>query len=222
MTSPISPDANAPPSPPVRPRGRVRRGLAYGFRTARNILASFALVTLLLVLTPLGDCLYNWLNVSTKDLPKADVIVCLGGGNGREALAAVLWHRKAAPIVIVSNRPGAAEHMRMLVEDVGVPSRAILVDNTSATTHDHPEGVAHLPGIDRKKQRFVLVTDYTHSRRARDCFINAGYEHVTVWSGFRDPPTRTYLEQCESRVVILPGLIYEGAAILKYKLQGNI
>lgn len=96
------------------------------------------------------------------------------------------------------------------------------MDNTSSTTQDHPNGIGRLPGIDRQNQRFIIVTDRPHSRRARDCFLKAGYKRVTVWSGFRGMPNETYLGQCAWRVYNLPPLIYEAAAMVQYKLQGKI
>ncbi|MBI4580400.1 MAG: YdcF family protein [Planctomycetes bacterium] len=206
-----------------RSRGPIRRAAEFLFRGLRNVLAFMMAVVLLLAFTPLGNLLFRHLSVTVADPPKADYIVCLGGGMGREVRAAQLWHRKVAPIVIVSNRPGAAEWMRTLVEQTGVPHDRVLVDDTSYTTADHPEGIARVPGVDRHRQRFVIVTDHVHSRRAQACFLKAGYEHVTFWGGLKgvNPPT-TYWEWCEWRIINLPMIVYECAATAKYTWRGTI
>jgi uncharacterized SAM-binding protein YcdF (DUF218 family) len=185
-------------------------------------LALLALAGLLLILTPLGDVLVGRFNVSTDDPPEADAIICLGGGSEREMRAAVLWHRQIAPIVIVSNKPGFAEAMQTRVEEAGVPAGDILVDNTSSATFDHPRNIARLPGVDPENQSFVLVTDYMHSRRARDCFLKAGYRQISVWSGYRRTTGGTYFDRCEWRIRLLPTVAYEVAAMVKYHWQGKL
>jgi uncharacterized SAM-binding protein YcdF (DUF218 family) len=178
---------------------------------------------LTLVFTSAGTSLGEWLNVSTNDPPQADYIVCLGGGWGREVRAAQLWHRHIAPRIIVSNRPGAAEGMRTLLVQAGVPADCVVVDRTSETTADHPGGVARLPGVDRARTRLVLVTDRTHSRRARACFLKAGFQNVTVYSGVEiSRAPRSYWEWCEWRIAHWPVVVYEVGAMAKYICQGKM
>lgn len=193
------------------------------FDSVRNLLAAMMIVVLVLIFTPATHRIYDWLSVNVDKPPKSDYIVCLGGGWGREVRAAHLWHRKVAPYVIVSNQPGAAEWMRTLVVRAGVPRDKVIIDRTSKTTHDHPTGVAALPGIDRDTTRLVLVTDRNHSRRARGCFHKAGFKHITVYSGL-DPPDRdkTYLERCTWRIGHWPCIVYEIAALAKYAWNGWI
>lgn len=177
---------------------------------------------ILMVLLPIPERIYHWLSVSNPTPPAADYIVCLGGGSEREGKAAQLWHRKVAPMIIVSNAPGAAEWMCNLLVDCGVPREKILVDNRSHTTGDHPAGVARLPGVDPKAHRFVIVTDHTHGRRSRACFSEAGYTDFVIYSGRNPRPGDSYWDGCEWRIANLPFIVYESAAIVQYWLQGKI
>lgn len=207
---------------PTVKTSRPRRLAARLYRLVRGGLALAMLLQIILICTPLTDGLQNWLNV-TEPVQPADMIVCLGGGDHRVLWAADLFRRGFAPQVIVSNKPGAAHKMRDLLVLCGVPASRVLLDTASATTGDHPAGVAALPGIDPANQRFLIVTDREHSRRAAACFRRAGYQHFTVYAG--RPAGATASDQprrWRERVFILPYLAYEYAALLKYRLQGKI
>lgn len=225
MKHSMSPDSksNAAVSPACRPGpGLLCRCFRFGYRSLRNVLALFMAGLILMVLSPIPERIFQWLSVSNSKPPTADYIVCLGGGTEREGKAAQLWHRKVAPVIIVSNAPGAAEWMRNLLVDCGVAREQILVDNTSHTTGDHPAGVARLPGVDPKAHSFVIVTDHTHGRRSRACFSEAGYTDFVIHSGRNPRPGDSYWDSCEWRIAILPFIIYESAAIVQYWLQGRI
>lgn len=214
----------SPPAgpPPVAPRrGLVRRLLGWGFRTVRNLLALAMLLEIVAVFTPATERVYGWLSVDDPSPEKADYIVCLGGGHGREARSAELWHRKIAPYVIVSNAPGAAEHMRYLVTKSGVPGDRVLVDNRSYNTADHPAGIARIRGVDPAATSLVIVTDHTHTRRARACFVRGGFKHITLFAG-KEHPRQGYLDSVEWRVMVIPSLIYECAGMVQYWWQGKI
>ncbi len=216
-----STDSALPASPP-RKRG-LRRLLGWGYRTVRNTLALLMVGVLILFFTPATNRIYNWLDVSVAEPATADYIVCLGGGWGREVRAAQLWHRKIAPRVIVSNQPGAAEWMRTLLMQAGVPRDQVVLERTSETTSEHPGGVARLPGIDRRTTRLVLVTDHTHARRSLACFTKAGFTHVEVWSGTIAPrKPRSYRERCVWRISQWPMIVYECGAMAMYAWRGNI
>jgi uncharacterized SAM-binding protein YcdF (DUF218 family) len=202
--------------------GRIRRWTGRLFRITRNLLALAMVGLILMVLLPVPERIFYWLSVSDPTPQKADYIVCLGGGSEREGRSAQLWHRKIAPVIIVSNAPGAAEWMRKLLLECSVAGGHILVDNKSYTTRDHPAGVARLPGVDPKSHRFVIVTDHTHARRARACFVEAGYKNLVVHSGRNPRPGDSYLDSCEWRVAIMPYILYECAAIVQYWCQGHI
>ena len=155
-------------------------------------------------------------------LGEADVIVCLGGRDRRIMWAAELYHRKLAPVVVVSNKPGAAEAMRYRLIQSGVNEEDAWVDNRSHRTADHPAGIAALDGIDPKTQRFLIVTDPEHSRRAAACFRKAGYQHFTVSAGVSTGAIDKSKPRWRDRVMLLPYLAYEYAGLVQYWWRGHI
>ncbi len=180
------------------------------------------LLQILLAVTPVTEKVLLWLSV-TGPPQKADVIVCLGGNAAREIRAAWLYRQGWAPLVVVSNRPIAAEAMRETLLLAGVPRGRILVDNRSYVTADHPESIARLPGMDRERTKFLIVTDHAHSRRAEACFRKAGYRHMTFYGG--PPPLEDGIEEGKRwrwRVMKLPSIVYELSGLLTYWLKGTI
>jgi hypothetical protein len=67
----------------------------------------------------------------------------------------------------------------------------------------------------------VIVTDHTHTRRARACFVKAGYTNVVMYAG-KEKRDSLFLERCKWRIMVLPAIIYESAALAKYWWQGKI
>jgi len=207
---------------PARP-GRVRRVVTRFYRWVRGLLALLALAQITYAFVPLAELLFYWLDV-TRPADSADVIVCLGGADHRLLWAADLFQRGLAPRVVVSNAPGAAQEMRNTLLRHGLPADKVLVDDSSHTTTDHPAHVAAVAGLDPATHRFLIVTDREHSRRAAGCFERAGYKHFTVYAGdFSSgpggpPPTQRW----RWRVVGMPVMAYECAALLKYRLLGRI
>lgn len=206
--------------PKAPPCGRAIRWL---YRRIRGLLALGMLAILLLVFTPAGTWLEEALDVTRPPQP-ADYIVCLGGDDDRLIWAAELFRQGLAPKVIVTNFGGAARAMASRIEQMGVPSDRLLVEMQSKTTGDHPSAIAALPGVDRENQRFLIVTSRRHSRRAAACFRHEGYRHVTVYAGracsqMGGPlPAAAWRE----RIIQLPQIGYEYAALVKYRLQGRI
>jgi uncharacterized SAM-binding protein YcdF (DUF218 family) len=214
----------APPSP-ARPvsRPRIAHAVARLYRSGRALLALGMLLQLILAFTPVADGIHRWLDVTREPQP-ADVIVCLGGSDQRVIWAADLYRRGYAPLVVVSNKEGAAHQMKNLLVNFGVPAENVLVEAQSSNTFDHPSKIATLPGIDRAAQRFLIVTDRAHSRRAAACFRTGGYPHFTTYAGRSTasgaPPDASI--SWRQRVMNLPYAGYECAALLKYRLLGRI
>jgi uncharacterized SAM-binding protein YcdF (DUF218 family) len=179
-----------------------------------------ALLQLVLITTPVSEKIYLWLSV-TEPARKADAIVVLGGNQIRDLIAARLYRRRLAPIVVVSNAPGAAEWMRANVVTAGVPWDAVLLDRNSYTTGDHPHGIAQLPQIDPKQTDLLIVTDFHHARRVEAVFRKAGFEHFTVYAG-RNPLVGVGDRPWRWRIRTLPLLAYECTALLKYWWEGKI
>lgn len=187
-----------------------------------TLLALVALFQLVLITTPVTESLYEWLDV-TSEPRTADVIVCLGGDTGRLIWTVDAYREGLAPTVVVSSLPGAAEWMRDKLVQCRIPPEAILVDHASGTTGEHPGGIAALPGIDPATNSFLLVTDHDHSRRVAMCFRKAGYRDFTIYgAGFKLRREAPYLRLCRWRVLVMPRLLYEYTALVKYWWQGKI
>ncbi|CBL43602.1 conserved hypothetical protein [gamma proteobacterium HdN1] len=136
-----------------------------------------------------------------SEQPKADVIVVLGGGIAlpeppqvvpdlndaadRVWYAAELYHAGKAPWVVVSGgqvfpRSGLeseAEYHRKLLERMGVPAEAILVESASRDTAGNAMLTAALMR-ERKFQKALLVTSAAHMPRAVLLFEHAGVDVV--------------------------------------------
>ncbi len=214
------PPEQAPPTAVAKAPGPLRRL----YRWTRNLLALGMLIYLLLIFTPITERLYLWLAV-TSPAVKADAIICLGGNNTvREVRAIQLYLDGYAPKVIVSSLPGNAQGMRDLMAELGVPRSALLLDDTSRVTADHPAAIARLPGVDPASQRFVLVTDHSHSRRVQAVFRKAGYAHFVIYGGRpaeKELP-KTATELMKWRFANLPRVVYEYAGLAQYWLQGRL
>lgn len=211
------------PPPPV-PRalsgpGRLARKV---YRAVRATLAAAMLVLLVLVFTPIPETVYNWLDVASLQPEKADVIIVCGGRHERLLWAAELFDRGLASRVIVSNAPGAAQHMQGLLARCGVPRTSIGVDAKSYTTFDHPASIAKLPGIDPQRQRFIVITDHEHSRRVAGVFRSQGYNHFTIYAGPHPLKMGERPIMWRWRILYLPRIAYECAGLLQYKVQGKI
>jgi len=202
---------------------RSRRFASRLRRLIAGLLALAMLAQLVYVFTPVGDVVSNWLVVLQEPRP-ADFIVCLGGRDERLIWVADLYRRGLAPRVIVSNRAGAAEKMGEYLMLVGVPAGRIQIDISSQCTADHPGAIGALPGVDIRNQRFLIVTDALHSRRAAACFRRAGYGHFQFYAGqpagaFGGPAVGW---QWRQRFLDMPYVAYEYTALLKYWLQERI
>jgi uncharacterized SAM-binding protein YcdF (DUF218 family) len=199
------------------------------------MLALAMVAEIILVSTPLPEHLYDWLSVA-QELPSrpVDAIVCLGGRYERLIWTAVAYRqqravheasRRPGPQIIVCNAPGAADFMKYLLTNCGVPAADVRVDDRSYTTADHPAGVARLPGMDPARTEFLLVTDHEHSRRVAAIFRKAGYAHFTIYGGpfsRPGPADKTPRNLFKWRVGFIPRILYEYAALAQYWWQGKI
>lgn len=177
-------------------------------RIAAGLLA-FALVWLWLWSTPLAsnvvvDSLLDQYSLRrVEEFPAADAIVLLSGGarpiskyriypslghtSDRVWHAARLYHAGKAPLIVASggnvwSRPGEqsqADAMRTLLEALGVPDAAILVEGSSRTTRENAVFTAKL-AAERGIKRVLLVTAAWHMPRAEATFRRVGLEVVPV------------------------------------------
>lgn len=171
-------------------RRRVALGIA---------LAAFAW-TGLWSLPSCSDWLRNTLEDRTpmvadaRQLPHADAIVVLGGGDAygwmsqpgveadalpysRVAAGARAWDAERAPLVILSGGRGRldteADGMARAMRRLGVPSSALLLERRSRDTRDNALYTARL-ARERGIRHVLLVTSAVHMPRASLWFRDAG------------------------------------------------
>ncbi|MFW6028097.1 MAG: YdcF family protein [bacterium] len=150
-------------------------------------------------------------NQPVAALPKADAVVVLGGGissvppdwpypdlgRGADRVwhAARLYHAGKAPLVVITggrlqwlgDRTSEAEAMKDFLDDLGVPSGAVLVEDRSASTRENAVFTAELlskRGIDG----VLLVTSALHMRRALATFHAAGIDAIPAATDFEVMP----------------------------------
>jgi uncharacterized SAM-binding protein YcdF (DUF218 family) len=113
-------------------------------------------------------------------LQKADAIVAISGGEtqARTATAVQLYKEGWAPILIFSGAaadptgPSNARAMATVAESEGVPTTAILLDETSINTSENAINVAAIVGRNHLTS-IILVTSPYHQRRAEIAFHRA-------------------------------------------------
>jgi uncharacterized SAM-binding protein YcdF (DUF218 family) len=204
------------------PRRGVRGCIRRAYSRTRAALACATLLLAILVGTPLTEKLYMRLDV-TAPPTHADYIVCLGGNPARLLWAVDAYRRGFAPKIIVSSLPGSAQWMRDMLVQCGIPRERILVDDESSVSADHPVTIAALSGIDPERTRLLIVTDHDHSRRVAACFRKAGFEHFTITgAGFPLRLSGSFQMRCRWRLMALPRIAYEYAALVQYTLQDRI
>lgn len=116
-----------------------------------------------------------WL-VTNDPLIRADALIVLSGDSTGERVmqGVALWRQGYAPTVILSGGPigrwtTAAEVMRKEALLLGLPSRAILLEEESMSTWE--QAVKTLPMVRKLgARRVIVVTSPYHARRARWTF----------------------------------------------------
>lgn len=142
--------------------------------------------------------------IAPVDAPHADAIVVLGGGlqlplpprptaelseaGDRVLSGARLYRAGKAPVVIVTGGNvfeqdasvrGEGHHMAALLEEWGVPSRAIIVEAKSRNTRENAVETAKI--LEREGLHTVLlVTSAAHMPRALATFKGAGINAVPM------------------------------------------
>ncbi len=136
--------------------------------------------------------------VDEDQLPRADAIVVLGGGEGyrwldwenvdpedlrssRLAAGARAWLAGRAPVIVLTGGGAEgrteADRMAAAITLLGVPESALLVENESRDTRDNARFTTRLArqhGI----HQVLLVTSAVHMPRAELLFRQAGLEPV--------------------------------------------
>lgn len=135
----------------------------------------------------------EWQHLPPDPVPSADAVVILSGGmraqnyprptvevsetGDRVLYGAELYRRGKAPVVIstggvgpgsVARRP-EAEDMADLLEMVGVPRPAVVLETESQNTHDHALNLCPM-FVERRIGRVLLVTSAMHMPRSLAVF----------------------------------------------------
>jgi uncharacterized SAM-binding protein YcdF (DUF218 family) len=201
-----------------RPRRSFLRRITSIVQWAVNLIVAGCLA---LVFTPAGDWLGDAL-ISVDPLAKADYIVVLGGQYERGVEAANLYREGWAPKVIVTSAGHDAVALAEVAKAYGVPAGDILIDTAATRTADHPRTVSKLPGVDKKTDRFIVLTSPYHTSRSKACFQRDGYERICMQSlgwrmGGRYASTKGHWTQ---RAATLSGKLYEVLGWAMYGVRG--
>lgn len=122
----------------------------------------------------------------TEIIAEPRPIVEVNGAGDRVLYAAELYRRGAAPLIVASGGRVAlyetgdstpAEEMQILLEFVGVPGEAILLEANSQNTHENALFSAEILK-ERGVQRILLVTSALHMPRALGLFEAQGLRVV--------------------------------------------
>lgn len=184
-----------------------------------------------------------------EGLPSAQAIVVLGGslrvpnlrhreiglvgGSDRERHAVRLYKAGKAPLVLASGgshrlagggrQTPEAQVMSALMQDWGIPSQAILVEDQSLDTHQNAEfsfELLHPKGI----RNILLVTSAAHMPRAAAAFRRAGFavlpapaDFITGW-GALDLPLAWWPNA--DAMAGSDGALKEWLGLLVYRLRG--
>ena len=183
----------------------------------------------------------------------ADCILVLGGGTlakipprptvevseagDRVLYAAHLYRQGKAPRVICTGNVGTggvaphpeAEDMAELLEMVGVPANAIILETNASNTHQHAKNLYALLR-ERQFHRVLLVTSAMHMPRSMGVFQKdcAGIEFIPAPTDFRVPdriPAPWYhalnaLVPTPSNLVLFSDAMHEYVGIAWYKVRG--
>lgn len=192
--------------------------------------------------------------ITQGELPTADAIVVLGGstsaalpprpwieiqGEGDRVLyAAKLYREKKAPRLILSggrvdwrwNNGSEAEDMAILLEPMGVPRSAMLLEPRSLNTRENAVNTLEIMKAN-KIEKILLVTSAMHMPRSMLIFKNLGIDAIpapTDYTSVQDnPATHSSLEA--TILDVLPDaeeirrttrVLKEYVGILIYRLRG--
>jgi uncharacterized SAM-binding protein YcdF (DUF218 family) len=174
------------------------------FRKLAWLLGAAAVLWLWLWATPVashalrGQLEKQFPLLPVAQLPVADAIVVLGGGISpsrpgyplpnlhgaadRVWHAARLYHAGKAPLLVLSGGSDPQRHatseaaaMQQLLEQMGVPASAMLLEDTSRNTSENARNTAQLLN-NRGLKRVLLVTSALHMPRALPLFEAQGLQ----------------------------------------------
>jgi uncharacterized SAM-binding protein YcdF (DUF218 family) len=153
----------------------------------------------------------EWQNIPSGPLPTADAIVVLGGATrpqvpprpwvevqeagDRILYGAYLYKENKAPLLVLSGgwitwmgessgqKGSEAAEMADIVEAMGVPSSAIVIEPDSKTTYENAVNVKPLLE-DRGVRQILLVTSAVHMPRSMAIFKRLGIQAIAAPTDF--------------------------------------
>ena len=187
------------------------------------------------------------------EISQADAIVLLGGATysqlpprpwievseegDRVLYTAKLYRENRAPLIIPTGGrvewkgPGSAEaeDMATLMETMGVPRSAMILESKALNTYENAVNVKAIL-TERKIDRFLLVTSATHMPRSMMIFRKLGMNPIAAPTDYWKTDREANLTSFESRILnLLPDAdnlrdtnraIKEYIGIVIYKLKG--
>jgi len=202
-------------------------------RPALWTLAAYGTAVALILYSPVADWLVRPLVVQ-GDIRPADAIVVLSAwatpdrilnepGVWRSLEAGRLYRRGLAPVIVVTGRSPSGDGgdpslaISELLQEVGVPERAIELERVSSNTHESAVNIGRM-FVARHWGRILLVTDAAHMRRARGAFLHEG---MTV-SPAPSMPWVLWWEQPHDRYRKFDAGMHEYGGLLYYWWRGWI
>jgi len=209
--------------------------LVLAWRNPRWVPVPVALALLILLLASNSWIANNlvksleWQNIPSKELPKAEAIVILGGGTrpafpprptvdlkeqgDRILYGAQLYREGKAPLVVASGGriawrgggPSESVDMAEILKTLGVPASAILQDPTSLNTHQNAVNVKQILA-ERSISKVLLVTSAMHMPRSLAIFRHEGIEATAAPTDFL--VTKQEIEEVDSstQAIVLSAL----------------
>lgn len=143
-------------------------------KTQYLALVLFAILALTISRTYILKKIGLFLVSETPNIPSADAIIILSGDSGNRVKKGVaLYKRKKAPLLIFTGEPVMNTSMPKIMseyaEQMGVPTKNILLEENSTSTHEHPKNCATLMK-EKNIQSIIVVTSYYHTQRTQSVF----------------------------------------------------
>ena len=225
--------------------------LLVGRRRGATILMSLSFVIIVLGSLPIVSSIYQrheqlYTPISIAETPRVDAIVLLGGDvsiptpprietevRGNRVIHSMrLYHAGKAPLVIITGGnvfpqeglKAEAEYTAALLEELGVPRDAIVVEGISRNTRENSIETAKIL-TERKLKLILLVTDAFHMPRALSTFrtlgINATPSASSISGELKHPELLDWIPSLDG-LNTLRSLIHEYLGILVYRTRGWI
>jgi uncharacterized SAM-binding protein YcdF (DUF218 family) len=213
-----------------------RIGFRSIWRAGERAAAVLGVLLLVVFYTPVTDWIAAPLFIN-PDATNADAIVVLGSWASargelndpgiRRAIAAGRLYRAgiARTVVLTGDRPNLSredagdslDQSDKLLQELGVPASAILIEDRSGNTRESAVNVAAM-ARQRGWGRLVLVTDATHMRRTRAVFVHQGLtvscEPTMMW--------RIGGNGASNRLAKLGAVVHEYGGLAYYRARGWI